>query len=71
MRHDVVLESGERFEAESVSFIDGGWLQCKMGSGMLVRLPPRRVVVVESSPDGDGWTVSPRHPARGCPEGER
>jgi len=59
MRHDVLLESGERFEAESVSWIDGGWLQCKMGSGMLVRLPPRRVAAVESCPDGAEWSVPP------------
>jgi len=59
MRHDVLLESGERFEAESVTCIDGGWLLCRMESEMLVRLPPRRVAAVESCPDGAEWSVPP------------
>jgi hypothetical protein len=58
MRHNVVLECGERFEAESVTWIDGGWLQCRVDE-LVVRLPPRRVAAVESCPDGAEWSVPP------------
>jgi hypothetical protein len=60
MRHNVVLECGEEFKAKSVTWLDGGWLSCRVEGEMLVRLPPRRVSAVESCPDGDNWILPPQ-----------